>query len=663
MFTLQAIFSDNALFQHSSTLTVSGEGSIGQVINVKLILDGSVLQSSEGWVQDDWSFGVTIDTPEASFKLYDIEISDENQTVTLKNILFGELWLASGQSNMEMGNFTQIECDEYLSALRGKKLRFFHQDRNPGGQTGEYPYYPDYSMTGRWLNMEDNVDYLKRVSACATAFSNKLYDYLNSENDIPVGFVNSSVGGTRIEAWLPRSGFASNMVYNKEICDYLHRINAFPELMSWNKCGGENYQQVSCMFNQLIAPHTGVIFRGMLWYQGESNCGGENSHRIYATLLKALRESYKEIFAESEDSVFPIISSMIYPWTYSNREGECCIGYLNKAFSDLALESPDEYPFIPICDLKPVWAVRGNHPIHPIHKYELGERMALLCENSVYGRKVSNVQKLPAILKTHTVVGNAIQLTFSNVGDGLYIKGNKPRGLYICGKNGVYMPAECQIINENTMLVFAKGIQKPENVAYAVSSYEAETNIFAGEFPVTPFCTELENREKNISICLKPWLNTQNDSEFICNFSEDYRDCVRYPIWYAEEGCTVCFDSDFSITGRSVRVGGVDDNIGVSVYARKYNPLDLYNYSALNVSLMSQNDPEKAELVVSYADNNNDTIIIGECKKTHSLCWSDYYFDFSSLPNGEITKMKFSFKVRNGSLKYVNIDDLWLEEK
>jgi len=662
MIKLQPIFSDNALFLHSAPLTLRGSTDASSVSAV-LTLEGKSVTTVKGAVGPDGIFEITVTTPTASFNEYDITVNADSESTTIHNVLFGELWLASGQSNMEMANVSQIEHNEYLTALADKKMRFFWQARNPGGHSGIFPYQPDYTMDGKWVTM-DNFELLKRLSACATAFSNTVYNYLNSTSmaDIPVGFVNSSVGGTLIEPWLPRFAYENN----SELTEYLKSMNRYPELSSWNARGEGNYQQTSCMYNQLIAPHIGAKFRGIIWYQGESNCGSEFSKRIYAKLLKALRESYKSVFAASEKETFPIISSMIYPWTYG-VDGETNIGYLNKAFSDLATESPTEYPFIPICDLKPIWGFHiQNHPIHPIHKYPLGERMGFLTCNSVYGRTVKNVQKLPPMLKSCVRKGSFLRLTFSNVGSGLYIKGGKARGIHICGSNGIYMPANVRIVAKNAMLVYAKGIEKPTHVAYAISSYEAETNLFAGEFPVAPFGTQLNDRTNPLNIQLKPWLNTENDSEFICNFRDDLRDVYRQPIYHASEGCTVCYDTDFSLTGRSLRVhGNTPSKIGCFVVAHRYNALDLYKYSALNASFMHVG-ALSAKLILHYAEKDGTAITVsinGEKLENIPGAWNKYTFNLSSLPLGTIQKMEFAFTLTDTLIPYVCIDDIWLAEK
>ena len=658
MINLYPVFQDHALFLHSSPLTVSGTALPGKNIHAKITKNGRILSEGSSVSENDGGFGVILNTPAASFDTYEISVSDGNDTVVISDVLFGELWLASGQSNMEMTNSQQNEFEKYFDSLQGKNMRFYLQNRNPGGQSGQYPFEPDYTMGGKWITV-DKKELVGRVSACATAFCSKLYDFLNSgKGDTPIGFLNSSVGGTPIEAWLPMEVCEND----RDIRDYLEKTGKYPFKDTWNKKGNANYQQTCCLYNQLIAPHTGAKCRGVIWYQGEGNCAGEYGYRIYAKLLKALRESYKKLLAPKDDEVFPIISSMIYPWTYG-PDGETNIGYLNKAFSDLAESSPAEFPFIPICDLSPIWAFHaGNHPIHPIHKYPLGERMALLCANSVYGRKVPNAQKLPAMLKSCIRKENTLCLTFTNTGSGLYIKGNKVRGLYICGKNEVYVPAECRITGTNTMTVYHPFIKNPVHVAYAISSYEVETNLFAGEFPVSPFFTQSGVGENPVKIFLKPWLNTEYDSEFICNFKEERRDVFRQPIYRPSPGSTVCFDRDFSISGRSVRVGGIGETFGTYIISNPYNPIDLQNYSALHLCLLNINGLN-ADIVLNFAEKGGNMVITGEMLSTLPGGWGKYVFDLTAVPDLKIDSLEFRFTLKNNPLYYVNIDSLFLVPK
>ena len=126
MIKLQPIFSDNALFLHSAPLTLRGSTDASSVSAV-LTLEGKSVTTVKGAVGPDGIFEITVTTPTASFNEYDITVNADSESTTIHNVLFGELWLASGQSNMEMANVSQIEHNEYLTALADKKMRFFWQ--------------------------------------------------------------------------------------------------------------------------------------------------------------------------------------------------------------------------------------------------------------------------------------------------------------------------------------------------------------------------------------------------------------------------------------------------------------------------------------------------------------------------------------------------------
>ena len=655
MIKLPYVFSDNALFLHSAPLDICGTAD-GKQVTVALKKGGEEIGAWSGACGEDGRFCVTIDTPAASYDAYDMVISDGESEHLMKDVLFGELWLACGQSNMEMANVQQNEWEEMREALQGKEIRAFQQPRLP--HDASFPFRPADDTTGEWRCPE--MESFQGVSAVATALSLNLYRFLAAGGEkCPVGFINCNRGGTCIETWIPAEIFA----------DYERIAFRTPCEEEWNSRGEGNYQQPAAHYNFHVAPVLGLRARGMLWYQGESNVGMENTRHLYKDYLTALRESYRARFAASADAEFPMISVQLYPWKYT-AYNDTYMGYLNMAFSDMARRSPREYPFVPICDLSPIWNKwRGNHPIHPIHKYKIGDRMALLMENIVYGRKVKNVQTLPAVLKSCVRHGNKLRLTFDNVGSGLYVKGQKARGLYIRSRDGAYTPAYYEIVAKNVMNVYHPYIDKPCHVAYAVSSLEPRTNLFAGEFPVTPFCTEFQDGVNNtVRISAKPWLNNENDSGYVGQVEGTYFDFFNRAIFNPIEGSGVCYDSDFAVTARSLRVYALDHNdrrFGAYILASQYATLDLENYSALKFSLYHHHNLT-VELVLTYAEKDG-TRLTHTCRAAAAEegrnGWYEHTVDLVSIPEGTIEKAEFRFTRGDGRLSYVFMDDLILVPK
>ena len=653
MITLPFVFSDNALFLHSSPLEIRGNVEKCAKVSVKLIKNSENMGEWCGVSDESGCFAVTVNTPVASYDFYDISIKTENDEKLIKNILFGELWLACGQSNMEMSNTQQPEWDEVREMIKGKKIRAFQQPRLT--HTDDYPFEPSSTTEGEWRTPEDEK--FVAVSAIATKFSNGLYDFFAERGEnCPVGFLNTSRGGTCIETWIPRERFAENerIAFRTSKAD------------EWNTKGENNYQQPAAHYNFHMGPVIGVKARGMLWYQGESNVGMENTKHIYKDYMTALRESYKKQFAPSENDVFPMMSVQLFPWKYTDFN-DTKMGYMNKAFSDMARRSPEEYPFVPICDLPLLWCKwAGNHPIHPIHKYRIADRLALLAENKYYGRKVKNTQTLPPMLKSCVRHGNKLRLTFDNVGNGLYVKGEKARGLYIRSKEGVYTPAYYEIVSKNVMNVYHPYIDKPCHVAYAVSSLEPKTNIFAGEFPVTPFCTEfVDGVDNEVRISKKPWLNNENDGEFSGRVCNTYFDFFNAAVFNPSEGSGVCYDSDFSVTARSLRVYALDHSnkrFGAYIRAGQYEVLDFENYKEMKFSLYHHRNLT-VELILYYKEENGTRLthkIKAAAAENGKNGWFEHSFDLSSIPTGEIEKSEFFFTRGEGRLSYIFLDNIIL---
>ena len=656
MLFLPCVFGDNALFLHSSPLDVRGESEKLQKVTVILEKNGEAIREWSAVSDGDGCFCVRIETPAASYDKYDISVSTDTDKKVMRDVMFGELWLACGQSNMEMSNSQQPEWTQVRELIRNKHIRAFQQPRL--AHTDDFPFEPTNKTEGAWRKSE-NDDFVA-MSAIATKFSNNLYEFLAARGEeCPVGFLNTSRGGTCIGTWIPAEEFGKNdrIAYRT------------PNAEEWNTKGESNYQQPSAHYNFHIAPTIGVKARGMLWYQGESNVFTENTKHIYKDYMAALRESYKACFAVSDGEIFPMLSVQLFPWKYTDFN-DTRLGYINKAFSDMAKKHPDEYPFVPICDLPLLWCKwAGNHPIHPIHKYKIADRVAILIENKYYGRKVKNMQTLPPMLKSCVRHGNKLRLTFENVGDGLCVKGQKARGLYIRSKEGVYTPAYFEIVSRNVMNVYHPYIDKPCYAAYAVSSLEPKTNIFAGEFPVAPFCTEFVDEVDNkVRIGKKPWLNNENDAEFCGSTHGTFFDFFNAAVFNPKNGSGVCYDSDFAVTSRSVRIYALDHgekNFGAYILASQYAPLDFENYKEMKFSLYHHRNLT-VELVLSYKEKDG-TSLIHRLKATAEENgvngWFGHSFDLSEIPEGKIEKAEFSFTRGEDRLSYVFLDDIVLVPK
>ncbi|MBQ8402511.1 MAG: hypothetical protein IJX14_11350, partial [Clostridia bacterium] len=569
MLKIPSVFAGGALYQQNAWLTIHGQTDAGTAVDAALT--GSAphpFSAARVTADETGAFSLSLLCPPASMESWKITVSAGEDVHVMDDILFGDLWLASGQSNMELSNHFQPDMDAFLASLAGRKIRVYHVDNIEGGGAGQFPYDPSDAAPGRWRDITDKA-FLEWMSAAGTAFVKEVYDYLKSTGrEMPIGFVNSSWGGTGIPAWIPRDA----MDKAGPLLERMRKIGAYPDRDKWNTRGDTNFQQPTCQYNLKIHPLVGIKFRGILWYQGENECGGEPHWRIYKDYLNLYHSTYKELFAAADD--FPMLSVLIYPWAYS--KGDCWLGYLNQAFIDAAREKPDTFYCTPISDLPPIWGFVGNHPIHPAHKYEVGRRLGLLAESAVYGRAA---QKHPAMMDGYTIDGSRILVHFSipgqeepmdettaiRIGEEIIVgakKQKRPIGLYICGESGTYVPADCEIIAPDTIALSHPGIASPVHAAYGYNSMEEGCNLWAGLYPLAYFRTDdrqwnAENADGIIQIQCKPWCDPTRTSVWAAHLRPDcgeLLDVFYHPIWKSTCGCEVAHDRAFTLEDGSIRI-------------------------------------------------------------------------------------------------------------
>lgn len=655
---LFSVFSDNALFQASSTLTVRGRAEPG--ISVFAKLEGhNASTHGRAITQNDGIFEVTIDTPSPSYNKYEIIITDGNETVKLKNIIFGELWLASGQSNMELPNNDINENDWYLDKLKDYDIRVYAQYYGP---SENFSTMPQYDTEGVWTSTQ-NVRGMKTISACATGFIKGLYERFQEmgKQDIPVGFLNISWGATSIAGWLPKDKLNS-VPRIKEFLDKYDRNFTEENVNDTVNNTLMLIQRPFVMFNRRIAPVFGLKIRGVIWYQGETDLWCAFKERIYHEFLYLYHDVYKELFAANKDN-FKIICSLIYPWRYGAK-GDTDVGYLNEAFETASREYPDKFICCPCYDLPPSWHSLNNHPIHPMNKYPLGERLSRLALVNVYG---DEGQIKPALMKDVRKEDNKLIVTYENEGKSLFtFDGLKVRGMYIAGKDRLYMPADCDIISDNEIAVYHPYLEEPCHCFYGRASVEVNQNLFYGDYPVMPFATDSKSEEP-ITIELKEFLNVeiQNQLDLFDDGSPN-PDWYLRPIWKALDGSEVCLDNAFVMAScglkTSIGVGSSKNPFGMYATSQPYHCFDFQNYESLEVDVYACGKLDFS-VILTYEDGSGTKI--SAIPSTEKCCeFLHYTIPFDNIKDERITKMAFVFNIDNHRImKHVNVGRLYLKPK
>lgn len=650
MIKLKNMFSDGALFQANSVLEIKGVALNDKAErSVDIVLSGKVFVGASTTADSCGRFSVKIKTPCASFDEYDLTVKCGGEEKTVKNILFGELWLASGQSNMEMRNFDQTDKQKLFDLVRDKKIRMYHAVYHHRNNAGDFPWEPDEYAPGYWVDSGDDKN-LEENSAVGLRFANDIYDHLNDGNDVPVGILDASWGGTSMRSWLPKDAVEGD----EKILNILKKLSHFPSIDDWNKKGEGNYQQLSAQYNIKIAPLEGAKVRGIIWYQGETDIGGEFANRVYADYLRFYHKVYAKRFAADEENFF-MISSLIYPaWKYGDS-GECGVGYVNRAFVETAKEAPDKFIAVPNYDLKSSWAYHlDNHPIHPTHKYPLADRMADLALKNVYGKAAK--EKHPAYMESYEVCGNKIKIKFAEASGGLEIKGENARALYAAGEDGIYLPASARA-DGAVLEIWCDEINDIKHAAYSVQSMEPFGNIWAGEYPIQPFFTDEENE---IFIQSRPWYDMEKTSFWAskAHIEGHEKDVFYRPIWLADKESSVCRDDAFTLEGYSLRVEGENERFGCYVRSYLYNELDLMNFDKLSVNIYAL-DPMKAALRLKTDDG--DIVIPLEEKEKLIGGWRTFEAGLSGIKkDASISEMHFEFEQQGGAFRFVNIEKVRL---
>ena len=685
MLKLPPVFSSGALFLQNAPLTIHGTADAD--IPVTLTLSdhtAHTVKEVKTTADENGHFSLTFSTPTASCEPYTITLRAADDCHSMENILFGELWLASGQSNMELENAKQPDAESMLSTLSGKMIRVYHVYNIDGGSAGMFPYEPDDMTRGTWFDVTDNGCHAL-ISAVGTAFCSHLSDFLNrADKQIPIGFVNACWGGTGIRSWIPRSAYQKEQTLMNRLREY----GMYSEADDWNTHGRDNAGQTSCQYNLKVHGLVGLRFRGILWYQGEFECWDEPYLRLYADSLQVFYQTYRELFASDEH--FPMLCVLLYPFPCTD-EGDCYIGYVNQNFVDAAKKDPDHFHFIPTNDLPPIWNFPVDHPIHPLHKYAVGKRLAVLAENAVYG---GEGQKNPAVLDAWERDSHRLLLHFSIPGqpDALKdfggirigehapvfsVQKQRPIGLYIAGASGTYVPADCEILSCDTVALSHPGINEPLHAVYAYNSMEEGCNLWAGQFPLGCFRTDDLSREpqKNrplITVECKPWCNETRDAVWTCE-DAPILDVFYRPVWKAAPGCEVVHDRAFTLDCGSVRIARsdypeklpCDITVGACVERHPYNRLDFDRYTALHLRMLCAGEASLSLILTHQTDDGKTaetTLPAHKIKNLHHS-WAEYRIPMDTIPTGEILSMQFRAEMRQAYYPFVNLEGFVLMPK
>lgn len=375
---------------------------------------------------------------------YTITLKGQN-TITLKNILLGEVWVCSGQSNMEWSSYQKLQqiLDE-LPHSDNNNIRLFQVNKSTAT-------FPQDNIEGQWQVC--GPESLKGFSAVGYFFAKELQKKLN----VPVGIINSSWGGTPAETWTPAEVVASN----NELLKSAEEKKPTPW---WPVLPGYAY-------NAMIYPLTNITIAGAIWYQGESNTATYSSYQtLFSSMINSWRTAWK--------IDFPFYFVQIAPYTYgSNNEGN-----LLREQQTKTLSTP-KTGMVVITDL-----VDNVKDIHPTNKIDVAKRLASYALAETYHLNMGNY-KSPMFRNMEIKKGKAY-LYFDNAPNGFMLNSGKTANEFlIAGADKEFLPATVKI-EKDRLVVFNPKIKEPVAIRFSFSN-TAVSNIFSKEgLPIAPFRTD-----------------------------------------------------------------------------------------------------------------------------------------------------------------------------
>ncbi|MES1222836.1 MAG: sialate O-acetylesterase [Bacteroidota bacterium] len=365
--------------------------------------------------------------------------------IELTDVLIGEVWVCSGQSNMEMneqwGHLPDIKSE--LPNCATNNIRFFHIPKTTSA-------YPQDDCNAKWVNCDSNS--LKTFSAVGYFFGKKL----NKELNTPIGLINASWGGTPAEVWAP-ADVVNNDAELKASADKLESY------AWWPKTPGST-------FNGMIAPLTDFSIAGAIWYQGEGNTAVSSTYgKLFTTMIDGWRNAWHKNL--------PFYYVQIAPFKY----GTTNIGNLIREQQANVL-SHENIGMAVVSDL-----VDDTTDIHPKNKHDVGYRLAGWALGETY-HKTGLIYKSP-VYKSIDIKKDKAIISFENAPTGLVAKDKKIAAIFIAGADKNFYPADAKIEGDK-LIVWSKSVKEPVAVRFSFSN-AAIGNLFSKEgLPVAPFRTD-----------------------------------------------------------------------------------------------------------------------------------------------------------------------------
>lgn len=443
--TLPNVFGSNMVLQRGRELPVWGRADPGEEVTVRL-----ADQRASTTADDNGRWRVTLPALDAGGP-HEMTVEGEN-TIALENVLVGEVWVCSGQSNMEWPVNRAENAEQEIQAAKYPEIRLFHIPRKPAAT-------PQQDVEAEWQACSSET--VPGFSAVGYFFGRHLHKELN----VPVGLIESAWGGTRIEPWTPPAGFQSVPAL-EDIADRLE------DLPAQGADGGINHQSPTALYNGMIAPIVPFTVRGAIWYQGEANL---RDGLRYHAMMKGLIRGWRQVWDQGD---FPFYYVQLAPYRYNGDPHR-----LPEIW-----QAQRQTLSVPNTGMAVTTDIGNLDDIHPRNKQDVGKRLALWALAETYGR--DGIVYSGPLVKSVTAEDGKLRIRFEHADGGLSSRDGKPLSRFeVAGPDGEFVPAEAAI-DGKTVVVGSEEVPEPTAVRFGWHQ-EAQPNLVneAG-LPASPFRAE-----------------------------------------------------------------------------------------------------------------------------------------------------------------------------
>jgi sialate O-acetylesterase len=453
---LPAFVSDGMVLQRESSVPITGWARPGAEVRVR----PEWADEQRVTARADGTWTATLNTPAAGGP-FTIRVAAERE-ITLSDVLVGEVWLCAGQSNMEWcvapGDLGGIfDAEKEIAAADHPRIRHFDV-------ANATAFRPQHDVRGQWTACSPGT--VGRFSAVAYFFAREI----ERELDVPVGLINATWSGTRIQAWLPEE-VAATMGSLEPQCAAFRAQRELHESAGRSALAQIDPQTISVLYNGMVAPLAPSAVRGFLWYQGESN---RTEFTLYGEMLPALIDGWRRTFGGGDK---PFYFVQIAPFCYDGDVGEAgalrdvqrrCLAHAGTGMAvTMDVGDPDD--------------------IHPRNKAEVGRRLALWALARTYGKR-DLVHSGPLFSKAE-IEGARMRLHFDHVAGGLVSGGDHLTGFEIAGADRRFVKARAEIEGA-CVLVSSSEVRAPVAVRYGFAADSQPILFNRSWLPAAAFRTD-----------------------------------------------------------------------------------------------------------------------------------------------------------------------------